>query len=74
MRGLGRLVIVGAVVAVAVAVGRAGLGRTGGEPGVPSAGRGSFDSWPAVPPAPGRPLPNGATHEATNGSRVPAES
>jgi len=50
--------------ALAVAAGRAVLGRLAGEPGVPGPQRGSFDTWPVVPPAPGR--------EAPNGSRVPA--
>jgi len=60
MRGLGWSIV---VIAVATALGvmvRAVLGKVAGEPGVPTPRRGSFDTWPAVPPAPGRPAPNGS--------------
>jgi hypothetical protein len=66
LRGIGRSIVMTAVAAVAVAAGRAVLGRLAGKPGVPSSPRGSFDTWPAVPPAPGR--------KAPNGSQVPADS
>ena len=66
MRGLGWSIVVAALAAAAVAVGRAALGRFAGETGESGMQRGSFDSWPVVPPAPGRLVPNG--------SRVPAGS
>ena len=54
-----------AVAAGAVAAVRAALGRLSGEPGVASRQRGSFDSWPVVPPAP--------SHSGGDGSRAAAE-
>jgi hypothetical protein len=66
LRGMVRSIVMTAVAAVVVAAGRAVLGRLNGKPGVPSSPRGSFDTWPAVPPAPGRQVPNG--------SQVPAGS
>jgi len=61
-RRLGRLLIVAGVLAAAVAAGRAALARVAGEPGEPNR-RGSFDTWPAVPLAPGR--------QPTEGSGLP---
>jgi hypothetical protein len=66
LRKLVRSIVMAALASVAVAAGRALLGKLAGEPGVPSSQRGSFDTWPAVPPAPGRQVPNG--------SREPADS
>ncbi|HLN43130.1 MAG TPA: hypothetical protein VK215_11780 [Acidimicrobiales bacterium] len=66
LRALGWSIFVAGCAAVAVAVGRAALGRLAGKPGVPGSQSGSFDTWPVVPPAPGRLAPNG--------SRVPAGS
>jgi hypothetical protein len=60
MRSLGWLIVVATLAAAAVAAGRMALARFAGEPGTPSAPRGSFDSWPVVPPAPGRLAPNGS--------------
>jgi hypothetical protein len=60
MRILGWSVVVAALAAAAVAVGRMALARFAGEPGAPSPQRGSFDSWPVVPAAPGRLAPNGS--------------
>ncbi|MGA2520496.1 MAG: hypothetical protein ABSG81_06720 [Acidimicrobiales bacterium] len=58
-RGIGRLVLRAGVAAVVVAVGRAALGRLTKAPGEGLRG-GSFDTWPPVPPAPGRQPPNGS--------------
>jgi hypothetical protein len=66
LRGLGRSIVLAALAAVVVAAGRAVLGKQARGPGAPSRQRGSFDSWPPVPPAPGREVPNG--------SRVPSGS
>ena len=60
MRGLGwSIVALAAVVVVGVAA-RAALGRLAGEPRASKTQRGSFDSWPTVPLAPGRLAPNGS--------------
>ena len=66
IRGLGRSIVRAAVAAAVVAVGRAVLGRLAGKPGEPGSSRGSFDTWPAVPPAPGRQVPNGSSVPAGN--------
>jgi hypothetical protein len=66
MRGLGWSIVVAALAAVAVVAARAVLGRFAGGAEESATQRGSFDSWPVVPPAPGRLAPNG--------SRVPAGS
>jgi hypothetical protein len=66
MRGLGWTIVVAAAVAAVAAAGRAILGKFAAEPDTPAPLRGSFDTWPAVPLAPGRLAPNG--------SRVPAGS
>gem|GEM_PF-5490002 len=55
-RGVRRFLVVTGVVVAAVAVGRAALGRLAGDPGT-ARPRGSFDTWPAVPTAPGRSTP-----------------
>ena len=60
MRGLGWSIVVAAVVAVVGVAARAALGRLAGEPGESKPLRGSFDSWPTVPLAPGRLVPNGS--------------
>jgi hypothetical protein len=60
MRSLVWSIVVAVLAAAAIAVGRMALARFAGEPGAPSAPRGSFDSWPVVPPAPGRLAPNGS--------------
>jgi hypothetical protein len=48
------MVIVSAALGVVLRIARETLGRRRGEPRAPVR-VGSFDSWPAVPPAPGRP-------------------
>ena len=60
MRGLGWSIVVMAVAAAIAVTVRAVLGKVAGEPGVPSPRHGSFDTWPTVPPAPGRLAPNGS--------------
>ena len=60
MRSTGWVIVIAVSVAAVAAAGRAVLGRLAGEPGVPTPPRGSFDTWPAVPPAPGRQVPNGS--------------
>jgi hypothetical protein len=66
MRGLGWSIGAVAVVAVTAVAVRAARGRLAREPGGSKPQRGSFDSWPSVPLAPGRLVPNG--------SRVPTGS
>jgi hypothetical protein len=60
IRGLGRSIVRAAVAAAVVAAGRALLGRLARDQGEPRSPRGSFDTWPAVPSAPGRREPNGS--------------
>ena len=60
MRGLGWSIVVIAMAAAIAVVVRAVLGKVAGEPGAPSPRRGSFDTWPTVPPAPNRVEPNGS--------------
>ena len=53
LRRVIRVLLVGGAVVGALAAARAALGHLAGEPGA-SSGRGSFDTWPTVTPAPGR--------------------
>jgi len=72
LRRLRRTVLAVAVTATVVAVGRAALGRLAGDPGT-SGGRGSFDAWPAVTPAPGRRAEDGtAPGTMAGGDGAPA--
>ncbi len=54
LRLTARLVLVSAVLVALTRVGVAVLGRLSGTPGGDAVRTGSFDSWPAVPSAPGR--------------------
>ena len=54
------MVLLASLGAAAAAVARAALGRMAGQPGVAAPSPGSFDTWPAVPVAPGRQIPNGS--------------
>jgi hypothetical protein len=60
MRGLGWAIVVAAVTAVVAVAARAALGRLGDDEGRTKPRRGSFDTWPTVPLAPGRLVPNGS--------------
>lgn len=60
LRGLGWSIVVAALAAAGAAVGSAALRMRSAQPGTTSPGRGSFDAWPTVPPAPGRLVANGS--------------
>jgi hypothetical protein len=60
LRALVRSAVIAAIVAALTAAVRALVGRLSGEPGTSHRQRGSFDSWPVVPPAPERPRGDGS--------------
>jgi hypothetical protein len=60
MRGLGWSIVVAGLAVAAAVVARGVFGKRADDRGAPRPQRGSFDAWPAVPPAPGRLAPNGS--------------
>jgi hypothetical protein len=69
MRALLRAAAVGALVAGIAAAARALVGRLSGEPGGAGGRGGSFDTWPVVPPAPGRLAGDGSRTVSEPGAR-----